>query len=116
MMERKLMIIGVMFVLLFVLYLGVILFKYISRTMKTGDLKRNTADSWSYIEERITADESAGMREIVAAITAAICSCGFSRPGYRLEVRSVRRVSDTAPIWNHVSKIERINGTLNRHF
>lgn len=107
------MIIGTMFVLLFVLYLGVILFKYVSRTMETGGLKRDAADSWRYIEKRITANKSAEMKEIVAVITAAICSSGFSRPGYRLEVRSVRRVSDNVSIWNHVSRIERINGKLN---
>jgi len=50
--------------------------------------------------------------EILAVIAAAIASME-TRPGYKLVVRSIRRASQITPVWNKVSRLERIINNLN---
>lgn len=50
--------------------------------------------------------------EIIAVIAAAIAAME-TRPGYRLVVRSMRRVPQVSPAWNTTGRIERLNRNLN---
>lgn len=51
--------------------------------------------------------------EILAAIAAAV-ACLEARPGHRLVVTSMRRVAQSAPVWNATGRIERLM-LFNRH-
>ena len=50
--------------------------------------------------------------EILAVIAAAIAAME-TRPGYKLVVRSMRQVPQTAPTWNTAGRLERLNNSLN---
>jgi hypothetical protein len=50
--------------------------------------------------------------EILAVIAAAIAAME-TRPGYRLVVRSMRRVPQISPAWNTAGRLERLNNDLN---
>ena len=50
--------------------------------------------------------------EVLAVISAAIASMN-TRPGYKLVVRSMRRIPQTSPVWNTVGRVERLGRNLN---
>lgn len=56
--------------------------------------------------------ESTINEEIVAVISAAIAAFGM-RSGKKLVVREIKRLDQTAPIWNTAGKLERISRKLN---
>lgn len=122
-MDRNLMIFFVLVSLLFTLYLVVILFKCIAsffrkskRRVKLGKTKKI---SWDYITDRIKdTDIKVNVNalsnnkisdDIIAAISGAIYFSCFSRPGYKLVVRDIKRIPQTSPIWNQAGKIELLN-------
>ncbi|HHV28872.1 sodium pump decarboxylase subunit gamma [Acetivibrio mesophilus] len=49
--------------------------------------------------------------EIILAISAAIAALE-SRPGYKLVVKSFRRIPQTSPVWSATGKIERIKRSM----
>jgi hypothetical protein len=49
--------------------------------------------------------------EVMAAISAAVASMN-TRTGYKLVVKSFRRIPQISPIWNSTGRIERIQGRL----
>jgi glutaconyl-CoA/methylmalonyl-CoA decarboxylase subunit delta len=50
--------------------------------------------------------------EILAVIAAAVAAME-ARPGYRLEVRSMRHVPQNSPAWNTAGRLERLSRNLN---
>ena len=50
--------------------------------------------------------------EIMAVIAASVASMD-SRPGHRLEVKSIRRISQTSPVWSTTGRLERLTRNLN---
>ncbi len=50
--------------------------------------------------------------EIVAAISAALASVS-TRPGNRLVVKNIRRIPQSAPVWNSTGRIERMRNDMN---
>lgn len=50
--------------------------------------------------------------EIMAVIAAAIASME-SKPGCRLEVKAIRRISQSSPVWNTTGRLERLARNLN---
>jgi hypothetical protein len=50
--------------------------------------------------------------ELLAVITAAVASMEV-RPGYKLVVRSMRRVPQASPVWNATGRVERLRRNLN---
>lgn len=50
--------------------------------------------------------------EVLAVITAAIASMS-TKPGHKLVVRSMRRVSQNSPVWNSAGRVERLRRNLN---
>lgn len=51
--------------------------------------------------------------EILAVISAVIAAQD-QRPGHRLEVKAIRRIGQTAPVWNTTGKFERLAGNMNK--
>ena len=49
--------------------------------------------------------------EIILAISAAIAALE-TRPGYKLVVRSLKRIPQTSPVWSATGKIERIRRSM----
>lgn len=50
--------------------------------------------------------------EILAAISAAVASLNV-KPGYKLVVRSFRRIPQSSSLWNITGRIERLRTNLN---
>lgn len=50
--------------------------------------------------------------ETIAAITAAIYLYIESRPGYSLRIKSIKRATQAAPVWNSAGRLEQVNGRL----
>ncbi|NJD03048.1 MAG: sodium pump decarboxylase subunit gamma [Ruminiclostridium sp.] len=50
--------------------------------------------------------------EILAVIAATVASQN-TRPGQKLEVKAIRRISQVSPIWNTTGRIERLSRNLN---
>ena len=50
--------------------------------------------------------------EIMAVIAASVASLE-SRPGHRLEVKSIRRIPQNSPVWNTTGRYERLARNLN---
>lgn len=51
--------------------------------------------------------------ELLAVIAATVASQN-SRPGHKLEVKSIRRISQTSPVWSATGRYERLSRNLNR--
>ncbi|GAE89051.1 hypothetical protein [Acetivibrio straminisolvens] len=49
--------------------------------------------------------------EIILAISAAIAALE-TRPGYKLVVRSFKRIPQTSPVWSTTGRIERIERNM----
>ncbi len=50
--------------------------------------------------------------EILAVIAAAVASLE-ARPGHKIEVKAIRRVGQTSPVWNTAGRTERLARNLN---
>ena len=60
--------------------------------------------------DKINGDNLNG--EILAVISAAVAAL-YTRPGYNLVVRSIKRIGATSPVWNTTGRIERLSRKLN---
>ncbi len=50
--------------------------------------------------------------EILAVIAAAVASQN-TRPGHKLEVKAIRRISQVTPVWSATGRFERLTRNLN---
>ncbi len=50
-------------------------------------------------------------KEIISVITAAVAAMKY-RPGYLMRVKSFRRVSGTAPVWNATGRVELVSNKV----
>ena len=50
--------------------------------------------------------------EIMAVIAASVASQD-TRPGHKLEVKAIRRISQASPVWSTTGRFERLTRNLN---
>jgi sodium pump decarboxylase gamma subunit len=61
-------------------------------------------------EEDIMEDETDN-DELIAILTAAVASC-LNTSTYNLKIKSFKRIKDTAPAWNRISRTEQVSNNL----
>ena len=50
--------------------------------------------------------------EVIAVISAVIAA-QYHKPEHKLEIKAIRRISQTSPVWNTTGKLERLARNMN---
>jgi Oxaloacetate decarboxylase, gamma chain. len=86
---------------------------FFGRLLSNDDNKKDDDDK---IEQLDNTKNKSNMNEIsdeiIAVITAAIASME-SRPNIKLEVKAIRRIPQSSPVWNTTGRLERLARHLN---
>jgi len=61
----------------------------------------------------MSANENTVLNEEILAVIAAAIAAIETRPGYRLVVKSMRRLPISSPVWNTAGRFDQMNQNLN---
>jgi|LSQX01.1.fsa_nt_gb sodium pump decarboxylase gamma subunit len=105
--------VGTVFLVLTVLYLILILMRYVFNERKQTEstvLKEEISELYEkeVIEEVISDDKTEDEEELIAVIATAIAS-SLSTSTYSLNVKSFKRIGQNSPVWNTVSRERNLN-------
>jgi Na+-transporting methylmalonyl-CoA/oxaloacetate decarboxylase gamma subunit len=106
---------GAVFLALIILAITLSLFSKVNNLRKYSENNVDSSGETASILETdrnegfISSSRYDGNDEIIAVLTAAVLAVSNSRPGFKLKVKSFRRIPQTSPIWNIAGREEQIS-------